>query len=162
MKRLLDAYCRLLKGMLGLLMVLMTVPVLLQVFSRFSGLLPRYIWTEEAARFCFVWIIMIGSIIAVREGTHFHVDVLPRPKTARGQGVAQLVVHLVMAVLAVVFAWYGTDFARLGFQQTSEMSGINLLSIYVSFPVAGVHWLLFLGERMAADLRLIDGEEPRS
>ena len=63
----LDLYFRLLKVLLTLLMLLMIVPVLLQILSRYSGIIPRYIWTEEIARFCFVWIIMIGSMIAVRE-----------------------------------------------------------------------------------------------
>jgi TRAP-type C4-dicarboxylate transport system permease small subunit len=157
MKRILDAYCRLLRVVLTLLMVGMVVPVLLQVVSRHSGIIPRYIWTEEIARFCFVWIVMVGSMIAVREGTHFHVDVLPKPKTGRGQGIAGLIVHGSMAVLALVFAWHGLAFAQLGWQQTSEMGGINMLSIYISFPLAGVTWLAFLAEKLAADLRLIDG-----
>ena len=48
--------------------------------------------TEEAARFCFVWIIMIGSMIAVRDRSHFDVDLLPHPKTPRQKGLAGLVV----------------------------------------------------------------------
>ena len=80
----LDLYFRLLKVLLTLLMLLMIVPVLLQILSRYSGIIPRYIWTEEIARFCFVWIIMIGSMIAVREESHFRVDLLPQPETDLG------------------------------------------------------------------------------
>ena len=162
MRRMLDAYCRVLKAMLAFLMVAMVVPVILQILSRHGGVVPRYIWTEEAARFCFVWIIMIGSMIAVREGTHFNVDLLPRPKTRRQQGLSRLLVHGCMAVLAVVFAWYGVAFAKLGFAQSSEMSGINMLSIYISFPLAGGTWLLFLGEKIARDIRSIGEPEPRT
>lgn len=72
----LDVYFALLKFALGLLMFLMIVPVLMQILSRYSGIFPRYIWTEEAARFCFVWIVMIGSMIAVRDDSHFKVDLL--------------------------------------------------------------------------------------
>jgi TRAP-type C4-dicarboxylate transport system permease small subunit len=39
--------------------------------------------------------------------------------------------------------------------QTSETSGINMLSIYISFPVAGVTWAVFLLERMVGDMKLI-------
>ena len=66
----------------------MIVPVTLQIFSRFIDFIPRYIWTEEAARFCLIWLIMLGATIAVRDGTHFDVDVLPTPKTAKGKAVA--------------------------------------------------------------------------
>ena len=148
-------YYRLLKVLLTLLMALMIVPVALQILSRYTGIVPRYIWTEEVARFCFVWIIMIGSMIAVRDETHFDVDLLPHPETRRQEGISNLVVHAAMMLMALVFAWYGYDFARFGFIQTSEMSGINMLSIYISFPVAGVTWALFLSERIVADVRLI-------
>jgi TRAP-type C4-dicarboxylate transport system permease small subunit len=155
MKKALDAYCRGLKAVLTLLLAAMLVPVVLQILSRHIGAIPRYIWTEEAARFCFVWIIMIGSTIAVREETHFNVDLLPAPKTRRQKGIARLVVHGCMALLAGIFAWHGIAFAKLGFAQESEMSGINMLGIYISFPLAGATWLVFLAEKIAADLRLI-------
>ena len=68
---------RLLQWLLVASVAILIVPVLLQIFSRYVGFIPRYIWTEELARFCFVWMIMIGAMIAVREDTHFDVDLLP-------------------------------------------------------------------------------------
>jgi TRAP-type C4-dicarboxylate transport system permease small subunit len=155
MSKILSGYHRLLKVLLTVLMGLLIVPVTLQVLSRYTGVIPRYIWTEEAARFCFVWIVMIGAMIAVREKSHFDVDLLPAPKTPRQKGIAGLIVHGIMMVMAVVFAWYGYDFARFGAIQTSEMSGINMVSIYVAFPLAGVTWILFLLEHIMGDIRLL-------
>ena len=63
-----------------------------------------------------------------------------------------------MLLMALVFAWYGYDFARFGFIQTSEMSGINMLSIYISFPLAGVSWIMFLVEKIVDDLLLISSK----
>jgi len=157
MKRFLAGYHQLLKVLLTLLMGLMIVPVSLQVLSRFTGLIPRYIWTEEVARFCFVWIIMIGSMVAVRDRSHFDVDLLPHPKTPRQQGIANLIVHGGMMLMALVFVRYGYEFAQFGAIQTSEMSGINMLSIYIAFPVAGVTWILFLLEHVVTDIRLLAG-----
>jgi len=133
----------------------MIFPVALQILSRHTGIIPRYIWTEEAARFCFVWIVMIGSMIAVRDETHFDVDLLPEPMTPRGKGVSRLIVHFGMALLALIFVRYGIVFAKTGYAQTSEMSGINMLWIYISFPLAGLTWLLFLSEKIMKDLDLI-------
>lgn len=151
----LNLYFRVLQVLLTLLMFLMVVPVLLQILSRYSEHIPRYIWTEEAARFCFVWIIMIGSMIAVREESHFKVDLLPPPETDRQEGFGNLIVHIAMMLMALVFAWYGSEYARFGVIQNSEMSGINMLSIYISFPLAGVTWAVFLLERIVADVRMI-------
>lgn len=148
MKPFLEGYYRLLKRALALLMGLIVLPVALQILSRYTGLIPRYIWTEEVARFCFVWIIMIGAMIAVREGSHFDVDLLPRAKSKRRQAIRNLVVHLGMGLMALFFIGYGFQFARFGFIQNSEMSGINMATIYASFPLAGLTWLLFLAEKI--------------
>jgi len=155
MKRLLDGYYRLLGRLLTALMGLIIIPVAMQILSRYTGAIPRYIWTEEAARFCFVWIIMIGSMIAVRDRAHFDVDLLPAPKTNRGKGFARLAPNLAMLAMAGVFLWDGYDFAAFGFIQSSEMSGINMLTIYISFPLAGATWIVFLLEKIWDDIRLI-------
>jgi TRAP-type C4-dicarboxylate transport system permease small subunit len=155
MTRIFDSVHFVLKLALGILVGGLLIPVSMQVLSRYTGIIPRYIWTEEAARFCFVWIIMIGSMIAVRDRSHFDVDVLPPPQTPRAKGIAGLVVHGLMIVMAVVFVRYGYDFAKFGAIQTSEMSGINMLSIYIAFPLAGLTWILFLLENIVTDIRLL-------
>ena len=160
MKQLLDAYDRLLRLAITALMGAILVPVGLQIFSRYVGFIPRYIWTEEVARFCFIWIIMIGSMIAVRDATHFDVDVLPKPRTARGRAIARLVVDGFMLVMALVFVRYGYDFAAFGWEQNSELTGINMVSIHLAFPLAGVTWVLFLGERIVAAVATLRERRP--
>ena len=155
----LTAYFRLLRLLVTGLMGLMIVPVTLQIVSRYTGWIPRYIWTEEVARFCFIWIIMIGAMIAVREGTHFEVDVLPTPKTARGEAIMRLVVYLFMLVFALVFVGYGWRYAAFGYTQTSELTGINLVFIHGAYLVAGLSWVAFLGERILVAIAVIMGDE---
>ena len=161
MKLLIERYYRILKLLLTALMALMIAPVFLQILSRHTGIIPRFIWTEEAARFCFVWIIMIGSMIAVRDGAHFDVDLLPHPRSPGWQCVLRLIVHVGMSLMALIFIRYGIEFAKSGFIQNSEMSCINMLCIYISFPLAGVTWMIFLGEQIMEDLNLIPESSPK-
>lgn len=155
----LDAYLRVLQAVATTLMGLMIVPVTLQIVSRYTGFIPRYIWTEEAARFCFIWIIMTGAMIAVREGTHFEVDVLPTPKSARGEAILRLVVAALMLVFAGVFVAYGWQYAVFGYSQTSELTGINMLFIHGAYLLAGLTWVAFLGERILAGIAVLRGDE---
>ncbi len=155
MKTFLDGYYRALKVILTLLMAVIIIPVSLQILSRYTGVIPRYIWTEEVARFCFVWIIMIGAMIAVRDGSHFDVDLFARARTNTEQAIRDLIVHISIAIMAIFFLGYGIRFAQFGWIQNSEMSGINMAAIYLSFPLAGLTWLLFAGEKIIADIRLI-------
>lgn len=158
MSRVLGAINRVLQGLLTLLFAVLIVPVTLQILARYTDLIPRYIWTEEIARFCFVWIIMIGAMIAVREEAHFSVDVLPEPRTPAGRGVANLLVHLAMLSLALCFIWYGKEFADQGLMQTSEIAELPMIAIYIAWPLSGLVWTLFLAEKLRADLKLIRGQ----
>jgi len=158
MTTLLNGYYRLLQIAITLLMTLLIVPVTMQILSRYTGLIPRYIWTEEVARFCFMWIIMIGAMIAVRDGTHFDVDVLPK-LSPRLEAAARILVHVAMLLVALIFVTYGYDFARFGARQSSELAGLPMLTIYIAWPLAGVTWLAFLGEKLAEDIRMLRGTD---
>lgn len=160
MRAFLAAYYRVLQRAMTVLMALLLVPVTLQIISRYTGLIPRYIWTEEVARFCFMWIIMIGAMIAVRDGSHFEVDVLPAPRTARGRAAAHLVVHGCMLVMTGVFLRYGWDYAVLGWRQESELTGISMLWIHAAYPLAGATWLFFLGDKVLESLAALRAGGP--
>jgi len=160
MRRLNALIYRGLQKILTVLIAVMIIPVTLQIFSRFFEFIPRYIWTEEVARFCLMWLIMLGATIAVYDGTHFDVDVLPAPKTDRGKALARLVVHVAMLLVALIFIAFGWRFAMFGYDQSSEMTGINMLSIHIAWPLAGICWFLFLLEKIRDDARLYVKDSP--
>ncbi|MDX1731061.1 MAG: TRAP transporter small permease subunit, partial [Aurantimonas coralicida] len=95
MHRILDAVHLVLKVALGLLVAGLIIPVTMQVLSR-SDYVPRYIWTEEIARFCFVWMIMIGAMCAVRDGTHFDLEILPESANPKIERAKRIFVHLMV------------------------------------------------------------------
>lgn len=158
MRKLLNGYYRLLQVAMTLLMALLIVPVALQIISRYTGIIPRYIWTEEVARFCFMWVVMIGAMIAVRDGTHFEVDVLPKFKSPKVEAGLRIFVHLAMLLVALIFVTYGYDFAKFGAMQSSELAGLPMLTIYIAWPLAGVTWFIFLGEKLIEDVKLLRGD----
>ncbi|MDM0117303.1 TRAP transporter small permease subunit [Variovorax sp. J22R133] len=108
MSKLIDAWYRLLNVLIVLAVVILIIPVMAQILSRFTGLIPRYIWTEEMARFFFIWMVMLGAMVAARDGTHFDVDVWPDLKP-RANALLRLVSSLFMLLTAVVFLWWACN-----------------------------------------------------
>ena len=104
-------YGNLLSWLLVATVAVLVIPVSLQIFSRYTALIPSYIWTEEMARFCFIWASMIGAMVGIREGTHFVVDLWP-PMRPRAQAALRLVSSLFVLVFAGAFLWWGIDFTR--------------------------------------------------
>lgn len=128
------------------------VPVTLQVISRYTDLIPTWMWTEEAARFLLVWMVMLGATIAVRLRGHFDIDVLPEPKTAHGKVLARLLVDVVVALFGVAFLWISAIYAYDARNEASEITEMSMALMYVAFPISAAGWLLFLGEQIFDDL----------
>jgi TRAP-type C4-dicarboxylate transport system permease small subunit len=153
MTRLIAGYHRLLTWLLAATVAILIVPVTMQVVSRYTALIPSYIWTEELSRFLFIWMVMLGAMIAVREGTHFEVDVWPE-LSARAAARLRIASNLFVLLFACVFIYWGVQFVRFGWRQQSELAELPMPFIFLAWPVAGLTWALFLGEAFARDARI--------
>jgi TRAP-type C4-dicarboxylate transport system permease small subunit len=160
MKTLIDGYHRLLTWLLVATVAILIVPVTMQIVSRYTALIPSYIWTEELSRFMFIWMVMIGAMVAVREGTHFDVDVWP-DLAPRGAARLHIASNLFVLVFALVFVFWGVKFVRFGWNQESELAELPMPFIFLAWPVAGLTWLLFLGEAFLRDIRLLASKDPQ-
>jgi TRAP-type C4-dicarboxylate transport system permease small subunit len=155
-RRFTAAYATLLHVLLALSVAILILPVSLQIFSRFTTWLPHYIWTEEMARFLFIWTIMIGAMVGVRESTHFEVDVWPRvgPRMA---AFARLLGRLGVLAAALVFVDAGIEFTRFAWNRISELAELPLWLIHLPWPLTGLTWLVFLGEQIVDDIAAMAG-----
>lgn len=160
MKTLIDGYHRLLTWLLVGTVAVLIVPVTMQIVSRYTALIPSYIWTEELSRFMFIWMVMIGAMVAVREGTHFDVDVWP-DLSPRASARLHIVSNLFVLVFALVFVWWGIKFVRFGWSQESELAELPMPFIFLAWPVAGLTWVVFLGEAFVRDIRLLSSKGPQ-
>ena len=157
MRKFIAGYYRLLDVLLVVTVAVLIVPVTIQMFSRFTALIPAWIWTEEMARFLFIWMVMLGAMIGVREGTHFEVDVWPT-LPPRAAAALHLVSSLAVLVFALVFVWAGFQFTRFAWNRLSELAELPLWLIHVAWPLAGLTWTVFLGEKFVDDIRILRGK----
>jgi TRAP-type C4-dicarboxylate transport system permease small subunit len=158
LKRFTAAYSRLLSWLLAAAVAILIIPVSLQIFSRYTALIPSYIWTEEMARFLFVWMIMIGAMVGIRESSHFDVDVWPK-LGPRSTALLKIISSLFILGFALVFIWWGWQFTRFAWNRTSELADLPLWLIHMAWPLAGLTWVLFQGEHLINAVRVLRGEE---
>jgi TRAP-type C4-dicarboxylate transport system permease small subunit len=117
----LDWFCEGLRVLLAVLMGCLAIPVVMQVIPRYTPLLPTYLWTEELATFLFVWIVMIGSMGAVWNRTHFDVRVTRDAKQPLFVMLQDGLVLVLILAFALIFFWYGIDYAYFGAKQRTIM-----------------------------------------
>ena len=135
---------------------ILVVPVSLQIISRYTRLIPSYIWTEELSRFLFIWMVMLGTMIGVKEGTHFEVDIWPQ-LGPRGNAMLKIVSHLFVLIFALVFVYWGVKFVEFGWYQESELAELPMPFIFMAWPLTGATWLLFVSEILFDNLRIVAG-----
>ena len=142
-KRILESLCTVLRVTIAIMVGALIVPVAMQVIARYTGIIPVYLWTEELATFIFVWVVMIGSVLAVWDGTHFDVQVIPESSNPFILFLQKAIVLVLVGIFGILFAWYGIDYAKFGFIQHSVMMNANLLVTHITIPFAGLLWGVF-------------------
>src|SRR5207245_10705004 len=131
------AYAKLLEILLAACVGILIIPVTLQIISRYTPFIPSYIWTEEMARFLFIWTIMIGAMVGIRESQHFEVDVWP-DLSRRSEAMVRLLARLGVLAMALVFVWAGLEFTRIVWKRTSSLADLPLWLIHDAWPAAGL------------------------
>ena len=105
-----------------------------QVLIRFVLGTPST-WSEIAIRLVIIWMVMLGIVVAFREGAQVCVDLLYRLS-----GRFQRPLHFVITVITVIFlsvlVWYGIDIAwRTRFQEIGGMEFLPMSVGYAALPV---------------------------
>lgn len=130
------------KGVLGLLLLWMTVATFSQVLVRFVftnfGFSVSAPWTEETARYAMIWVVFIGLGVGFRYGMllslTFVVDALgPRA----GQAMRYLALALSFGFLATIF-FLGLSFVEFGRIERSPALSIPKSWIYWAMPVGAI------------------------
>ncbi len=130
--KLLDWFC----DITSLFILYVTVVVIfVQVIARYilQVALP---WTEEFARFAFIWLIFLANALAERHNEHFRVSYFveqaPRPVRYAFWVVGEVLIF-------VFFVWLLVDslqFVNMGKRMISPVMQLRLDWIYWSLPVA--------------------------
>ncbi len=155
-RRFTAGYAQFLTGLIAFSVAIIIIPVTLQMVSRYTALIPSNIWTVAMARFLFIWMIMIGAMVGVREASHFEVDVWPT-LSRRGEAAVRIAARLGILAFALVFVFGGIEFTQFAWHRTSELADLPLWMIHIAWPVAAVTWIIFLGEQFYDEIRILFG-----
>ncbi len=122
------------------LVALLTAITFAQVAARYL-LGDPIIWSEEAARYLFVWVSMIGAALAIREGGHFGLDLLIRRAPAL-KPVLGPVVTAVTVVFLLILLKTGIDETKLAAMQFAMTFPMRMQWAYLALPI-GAGLMLF-------------------
>lgn len=124
------------KYIIFLLSTVMVVVIFIQVFMRYV-MSNSLSWSEELARYCFIWLIYIGISYAVKRHRHIKVDaalLLFKDKTKIYFSLISNILFLIFCVYVVIYG-YGIASQLLSFGQTTPALQIPTGIVYLAPPV---------------------------
>jgi TRAP-type C4-dicarboxylate transport system permease small subunit len=109
----------------------------MQVLTRFVFNQPLT-WSEVLIRILIIWMVMLGAVIAFREGAQISLDFLFR-KSGRFQRRLHFLITVVCVVYLCVLIWHGFDLTwRTRFQQIGAMEFLPMSVGYAAIPLSAI------------------------
>ncbi len=137
MTRLHRAIVRLETGAAGALVIAVAAAVLLQVTMRYGFARPNP-WSEEFARFGFIWLSLLGSSLAVHRRSHFRFDRAVRRLSPRTRKAATLLAKGATLGFALLLVATGLALMDLASGQRSAALDLPMAFVYAAAPVSGL------------------------
>ena len=125
------------------LTVVMVAAVFLQVVFRYVVNQPLS-WSEELARYIFVWASMIGASMGVKKKSHFGLDALLKLFPRTQKKATEIILYCLMSILLIILVYYGVQFSRELYVQTAPGLNITMAIPYAAMPVGGLLMLLHI------------------
>lgn len=117
------------------LSIFTVVIIFTQVFMRYV-LSSSLAWSEEIARYAFIWMIYIGVSYGVKKGKHLGVDAFADLFQEKGKIILAIIANICFLIFSVVVIYFGFDIVL---RITRESAALQLPMGWVyAAPVAGM------------------------
>lgn len=137
MRKIINFYNKLEEYLLVSSLVFTVCIILLQVIMRyvFNSSLS---WSEELARYIFIWQIWLGASLGVREKKHIRVELIYGLFKQKGQRIMDILSTIIWIALCIFLAVNGTKLtlALLQRHSTSPAMKIPMYMIYATLPIS--------------------------
>lgn len=131
--------------------VLMVVVTLAQVIFRYVLAAPLP-WSEEFARYCFVWIVFLGGAIGLERGVHLGVDLLVNALPEPVRRGLDILTSTLIAGFAATIIYASLPVINMNMLQRSPALGVQMSWIYIAIPISMALIFLICVERIVRDL----------
>ena len=142
------------------LMLVMTVTVFLQIVFRYVFNIPLG-WSEEMARFSFVWVSFFGASALMRVREHVNVTVFVDNFPPRLRAVCVLIANLCALIFAYYFVVGGIALTTNEWAQLAPAMQIPMGWVYVVIPISATLMAIWIAlQTIEAFGTLLGGARP--
>jgi TRAP-type C4-dicarboxylate transport system permease small subunit len=132
----------LLEVIIALLFVTMVSTSAAQVFFRYV-LNASLVWSEELARYLFVWIVFLASPLGIHRGIHIGVDLVITHLPSKWRRATMVFTCLFILIFLNFLVVLGLRVVKMNMTQTSIAMEIPMGYIYLAIPVGAFLMILY-------------------
>ncbi len=141
---------------LAVMMTIMIIAVCLQVFFRYVLLKPLS-WSEELARYCFVWLSFIGASMALGQKLHFGIDYLVNKFPSRFRAGLSIATNLLVLIFCLVMVIHGYKTLETARYMISAGLYLRMDFVFAAIPISGVIMIFYILRHLIQDILIMIG-----
>lgn len=141
------------KEVTWVLFLAMLILLVVQVACRYALHMPLA-WSEEIARYAYIYVSFLGAAIAVRERSHISINIMPALVNAldkHNEHVTNIVLYIcdiLMSIICIAFwAWMTMQL----YVYTMDVKNLGTLTPALMQPI----WIVYMGPTVGAGLMTI-------
>ncbi len=136
----------------------MTVMIFLQVIYRYV-LGESLSFSEELARYMFIWSVAMGSALALRTRSHIGVEILVERLPASMAKPAKVLACAISLVFYGMLIWYGFEMVGETMDQESAALELPMGYVYLAVPLSAIALFICKIKNVLDDLFVAKGNE---
>jgi len=148
--KLIDLIYKFIKCLSIIFLIILFLNVIFQVVNRFMG--RSSLWTEEVARFSFIWFAFLGAAMGVKDGSHYVVKMITNKLSSKNKKYLNVLIYLLIILIASLYFFKGINFAIIGENRIADATQIPFTWVYLSIPASGFCMLLFTFGNLVKEL----------
>lgn len=102
------------------------------------------IFTEELSRYLMVWIVFLGSALAVRDAAHIRINILVKRLSPTLGKAARLLAHGLVLLFLIIVAVEGFRILPNQLRQLCTTIDVSLFYFYLAIPVGAILMIVYL------------------
>ncbi len=149
------------EGVIFVALSAMSIIIFLQVIMRY-GFQSSLSWSEEIARYLFIWLIYIGISYGAKKDAHVAVTVLDFVLSKQAQKYLQILTTIIFFGFSCMTVYYGRAVCalimRLG--QKAAATDIDMWIVYAAVPTGFALTCIRLIQKLIRQIKSLKDEEP--
>jgi TRAP-type transport system small permease protein len=124
------------------LMAVVCITVLLQILFRYFLNNPL-IWSEELSRYLYIWICMIGWVIATKNRVHIRVNFFADMFPEKVQKLISLLNNILLIIFSAFLVYYGLILSIRNIHDSTITLYVSFFYVYLSAPLGALLLIIY-------------------